>query len=80
MRLRGSRPVVGSSRKSTGGAATRLAARSSRRRMPPGERPHQAVGGVGEAQALEQLVGPRADDGPRQVVEAADHLEVGARA
>jgi ABC-2 type transport system ATP-binding protein len=34
-RLRGSRPVVGSSRKSTGGSATSAAARSSRRRMPP---------------------------------------------
>ena len=34
-RLRGSSPVVGSSRKSTGGRATRAAARSSRRRMPP---------------------------------------------
>ena len=44
-----------------------------------GERPHEPVGGVGEAQALEQLVGPRADHGPRQVVEAADHLEVRAR-
>ena len=35
LRLSGSRPVVGSSRKRTGGEATRLAARSSRRRMPP---------------------------------------------
>ena len=43
------------------------------------ERPHQPVGRVGEAQALEQLVGPRADHRARQVVEAADHLEVGAR-
>ena len=34
-RLRGSRPVVGSSRNSTGGCATRAAARSRRRRMPP---------------------------------------------
>src|SRR6185312_8475854 len=34
-RLVGSRPVVGSSRKSTGGRVTRPAARSSRRRMPP---------------------------------------------
>ncbi len=34
-RLRGSRPVVGSSRNSTVGDATRHAARSSRRRMPP---------------------------------------------
>jgi len=35
LRLRGSRPVVGSSRNSTGGWPTRLAARSRRRRMPP---------------------------------------------
>ncbi len=34
-RLRGSSPVVGSSRNSTGGRATSAAARSSRRRMPP---------------------------------------------
>ncbi|CPU67525.1 Uncharacterised protein [Mycobacteroides abscessus] len=34
-RVRGSRPVVGSSRKMRGGWAMRLAARSSRRRMPP---------------------------------------------
>ena len=34
-RPRGSRPVVGSSRNSTGGAASRLAATSRRRRMPP---------------------------------------------
>ena len=34
-RVRGSRPVVGSSRKISGGCEIRLAARSSRRRMPP---------------------------------------------
>ena len=34
-RLRGSRPVVGSSRNSTAGATIRLAATSARRRMPP---------------------------------------------
>ena len=35
LRLRGSRPVVGSSRKSTRGRPTRPIARSRRRRMPP---------------------------------------------
>jgi hypothetical protein len=35
IRLLGSSPVVGSSRKSTGGEKTRLAERSSLRRMPP---------------------------------------------
>ena len=34
-RARGSRPVVGSSRKMTSRSPIRLAARSSRRRMPP---------------------------------------------
>ena len=34
-RLRGSSPVVGSSRNSTGGLASRLTARSRRRRIPP---------------------------------------------
>ena len=34
-RLRGSRPLVGSSRNNTGGRAIRLAARSRRRRIPP---------------------------------------------
>ena len=34
-RLRGSRPVVGSSRKMIRGSPTRVMARSSRRRMPP---------------------------------------------
>ncbi len=34
-RVRGSRPVVGSSRNNSGGRAMRLAARSRRRRMPP---------------------------------------------
>ena len=35
LRLRGSSPVVGSSSSSRRGAPTRLAPRSSRRRMPP---------------------------------------------
>ena len=35
VRLRGSNPVVGSSRKRTGASATRAPARSRRRRMPP---------------------------------------------
>ena len=34
-RLRGSKPVVGSSRKITRGWPTRVIARSSRRRIPP---------------------------------------------
>ena len=45
-----------------------------------GEGLDQAVGGVGEVEALEQLVGPAAGDGPGQVVEPTDHLEVGPAA
>ena len=44
-----------------------------------GERLDQAVGRVGEVEPLEQLVGPAAGRGLGQVVEAADHLEVGPR-
>ena len=66
-RLRGSRPVVGSSRNSTSGAATRLAARSSRRRMPPENVFTSAVAASVEVEPLEQLVGrgarPRASGG-----------------
>ncbi len=51
----GSRPVVGSSRKTTGRCTTRQAARSSRRRMPPRVGADLAVGGVGDPEALEQL-------------------------
>ena len=47
IRLSGSRPVVGSSRNSTLGAPTMLAARSRRRRMPP-ENVLVRPGGVGE--------------------------------
>ena len=45
-RLRGSRPVVGSSRNSTGGRATSAPARSSRLRMPPEYVLHDAVAGL----------------------------------
>ena len=75
-RLRGSRPVVGSSRNSTGGRDDERGGEVE----PP---PHAArVGlrgalrGVGEVEALEQLVGARARLGAAEVVELADHLEV----
>ena len=58
LRLRGSRPVVGSSRNSSSGVTTMLAAMSRRRRMPPEYVLHQAVGGVGQPEGVEQLVGP----------------------
>ena len=45
-----------------------------------GVRLDEPVGGVGEPEALEQLVGARRATARGQVVEAADHLEVRARA
>ena len=76
IRLRGSSPVVGSSRKSTGGRATSAAARSSRRRMPPeyvftSRSPASARSkrsSSSRARSREPVLA--------QVVEAADHLEV----
>ena len=59
LRLRGSRPVVGSSRKSSSGVTTRLAAMSSRRRMPPEYVRTCFAGGVGEVERGEQLVRAR---------------------
>jgi hypothetical protein len=43
-----------------------------------GERLDEAIGGVGQAETLEELGGAGAHDRPRQVVEPADHLEVRA--
>ena len=40
------------------------------------ERPHDAVGSVGEREVLEQLVDARPDVGRRHVRELPDHLEV----
>ena len=75
-RLRGSRPVVGSSRKSTGGRATSAAARSSRRRMPPEYVFADAGAGVAQAEALEQLGRARLGGAAAVAVEAADHGQV----
>ena len=79
LRPRGSSPVVGSSRNSTGGARIRLAARS-----PP---PHPARvlldrlgAGVGEPEPRQQLVGAAAGGGAAQVVEAAEQDQVLAAA
>ncbi len=54
-RVRGSRPVVGSSRKISGGREIRLAARSSRRRMPPENWEICLSRGLLEAEPAEQL-------------------------
>ena len=76
LRLWGSRPVVGSSRKSTVGWATRAAARSRRRRMPPEYVFSGPVAGIGQVELVEQLDGPRGHDVAGEVVEVADHLQV----
>ena len=75
-RLRGSSPVVGSSRNSTSGSATRLARQVEPAAHAAAERLHQLVAGVGEVEPLEQLVAAPAGLGLRQAVQAADHLEV----
>ena len=75
-RERGSRPVVGSSRNSTGGR------RDERRGEvePPAHAARVGLGGplgrLGELEALEQLVRARLRVLARQVVELPDHLEV----
>ena len=75
-RPRGSSPVVGSSRNSTGGSATRAPAQVE----PPAHaaRPalDLAVGGVGEVELLQQLVGPGPAGRGAEVVEPAHHVEV----
>ena len=76
LRLCGSRPVVGSSRKSTVGRATRAAARSRRRRMPP----EYVLSGRSPASVRlnwsSSSTARLATNGRRQVVELADHLQV----
>ena len=59
-RLRGSRPVVGSSRKMIRGSPTSVIARSSRRCMPPEYVTARLAGGVRQVEPLEQCVGPAA--------------------
>src|SRR3954469_15382777 len=77
LRLRGSSPVVGSSRNRIRGRVSRLDARSSRRRIPPEYvRAGRAVPGVGELKPLQQLGRPPPRLGSREVEQAAEHLEV----
>ena len=80
-RLRGSSPVVGSSRNSTCGHGHEAGGEVEAAAHAAGERLHQLVGGVGEVEALEQLVGPaRRRRRLEQVVEPPDHHEVLPRA
>ena len=75
-RLRGSSPVVGSSRNSTLGRPTRLAARSSRRRMPPENvLTSVSAASVRSSRSSSSSARWRASR-LGQVVQAADHLEV----
>jgi hypothetical protein len=69
MRLLGSNPVVGSSRKSTGGEVE-PATHAARVRLG------QPRGGVDQVEALQQLLCPPAGHLLRQVVEPPDHLQV----
>ncbi len=78
LRACGSSPVVGSSRNRTGAQATRLAARSSRRRMPPEKvRASLSATSVSPTRSSSSSARRRAL-GARKVVEPADQLEVRA--
>ena len=61
-RLRGSSPVVGSSRKSTCGLVTSAPARSMRRRIPPGEALDRPVAGLGELEQVDEFARARRPD------------------
>ena len=75
-RLRGSSPVVGSSRKITRGEPTSVMARSRRRRIPPEYVDDRPGGRVGEAEPLEQLVDAGAARGAAEVVQVGHQLQV----
>ena len=77
-RAAGSSPVVGSSRKITGGSAITLAARSSRRRMPPEYPLTSRSAASAMPKRSRSACGSPPGDRPRQPVETADHLEVRA--
>ena len=75
-RVRGSRPVVGSSRKIRGGRVIRLAARSRRRRMPP----EKCLIGLAAASWRSNCSSSRAAVGarlgPAEALEPAEQVEV----
>ena len=75
-RDRGSRPVVGSSRKRTAGLPTRLAPRSKAAPHATGVCPNTPVCRVGQLELIEDLLGTLARLGAAEAVEAANHLEV----
>ena len=75
-RLRGSRPVVGSSRKITDGCATRLAARSRRRRIPPEYVATRRRAASLRSKRVEQFSRPRARGGTAEPGQPAHHAQV----
>ncbi len=75
-RLRGSRPVVGSSRKITSGLAIRLAGEVQPAAHPARVGRHAAVGRFGEVEPREQLTRASARRPRRQPPQPAHHLEV----
>ena len=76
LRLCGSRPVVGSSRKSTDGPGHQGRGQVEASAHPARVGLEGPVAGVGQIELHQQLLGPPTDRGPTQVVEVPDHLEV----
>ena len=70
-RLRGSRPVVGSSRKITGGSPISVMARSSLRRMPPENPATGLLGGVRRSKRSSR------SSARRRALDAAEVVQVG---
>ncbi len=75
-RLRGSRPVVGSSMKSTLGCPTRLAPTSSRRRMPPEYVLAVRCAASARSKRSSTSCARLRASAAEQVVQPSDHLEV----
>ena len=75
-RVRGSRPVVGSSRKISGGRVIRLAARSSRRRMPPENCAIGLSAASSRPNCSSSSLGGRRAPARRQALQAAEQPQV----
>jgi hypothetical protein len=76
----GSRPVVGSSRKMTGGCDMSAAPEVEPAAHPTGIGPHRPVGGIGQLEALDERIGPFASLAGIEAVQAAEHAQVLAAA
>ena len=75
-RLRGSSPVVGSSRNSSRGRPMSALARSSRRCMPPEYVLTTRSAGVHQLELVEELVRPALGLGTTELVQPAEHPQV----